>query len=188
MKSKINKIQEIKYDKEFVIKQLYADPKMLKLHEERLKSLLPKDTPEEEIKKRIHIMVVKENSFNIVMEYLSKLYKYDISDEESKNIFKKITNQFKLDAEKDAEKIKNISEKIIIKSLIFEEFAKEKSITVSDQEAKEYLEKYYKETNQPINDLLKSSEKFNEVKEIILEEKITDFLLKSFKFKIELEK
>ncbi|MGL4647701.1 MAG: hypothetical protein ACRCVI_03150 [Mycoplasmoidaceae bacterium] len=187
MQSKIIKKGKPEYNKEFVIKQLFADPNVLEMHKKRLKELLPKDVSDEDIKKRIHAMVVKENAFNTIMEYLSKLYEYEINATELNNIANRIAEQFKLDKKKDEAKIKNIAEKIIIKSLIFKEFAADKKLEVADEEAKEYLEKYYKETNQPINELLNSKDKFKEVKEIILEEKITENLLASFKIKFELD-
>ncbi|MGL5640102.1 MAG: hypothetical protein ACRDCD_00365 [Mycoplasmoidaceae bacterium] len=188
MKSQIKQKNKIDYNKKFIIKELFADSKIIEMHEKRLKSLLTKETTDEEIQKRINALVVKENAFNTIMEYVSSNFTYSIDKEELENVSKRFAKQFNMDDDKDKDRLKVISEKIIIKSLIFKEIAKEQKISVSDNEAKEYLEKYYKETNRPINELLKSEEKFNEIKEIILEEKITDWLLKSFKIEFDLEK
>lgn len=188
MKSKIKNKKELDYNKKFIIKELFADPKIIDMHEKRLKSLLANETSDEEIQKRINALVVKENVFNTIMEYVSSNFTYEIDSEELENVCKRFAKQFNMDLDKEKDRIKIISEKIIIKSLIFKEIAKEQKINVSDNEAKEYLEKYYKETNRPINELLKNEEKFNEIKEVILEEKITEWLLKSFKVEFNLEK
>lgn len=188
MKSKIKQKNKIDYNKKFIIEELFADPKIVDMHEKRLKSLLTNETSNEEIQKRINSLVIKENAFNMIMEYVSNNFTYSIDQDELETVSTRFAKQFSMDLVKDKDRIKVISEKIIIKSLIFKEIAKEQKISVSNDEGKEYLEKYYKETNRPINELLKSEEKFNEIKEIILEEKITEFLLKSFKIEFNLEK
>ena len=65
--------------------------------------------------------------------------------------------------------------------MVFEEIAKDKKIAISDDQTKEYLDNYYKATNNSINDFLQDKEKFEEIKNIILEEKITQWLIDQFK-------
>lgn len=184
-KSKCEKIKDIDYSKSFVISKLFADEQMVKLHQERLMKFLKNPTPEE-LKKHIDAIVIKENAFNLIMEYIVSCFKFDLDALEVEDFKKRFAQQF-ADKKFDDAVLTDISKKLISKGLSFEVIAKDNNIVVSDQEAKDYLENYYKSTNNPINEFLNDPNKFNEIKSVILEEKITQWLLTKFKIDLKLD-
>lgn len=168
-KSKIQKISNIDYAKTFYIEQLFADPKMLEMHASRIKQIYPKAS-DDLIRSQIDQIIIKENTFNLIMQYIVSNFKIQF-DQSEVNAFKtRFAQQFN---ESDQNKITDISEKLITKGLVFEVISAEKNIKVDDAQAKQYLDNYYKATNNSINEFLNNKDKFSEIKEIILEEKIT---------------
>lgn len=175
-KSKITKISNIDYKKTFHIEQLFADPKMLEMHAQRIKQLYPKAT-DDMVRHQIDQIIIKENSFNMIMQYVVSNFKVDIDKEEFEMFKKRFAQQFN---ESDDAKLNDISTKLITKGLVFEVIAKEKNIIIDDAQAKQYLDNFYKATNNSINEYLNNKEKFQEIKDVILEERITQFLIETF--------
>lgn len=175
-KSKITKISNIDYKKTFHIEQLFADPKMLEMHAQRIKQLYPKAT-DDMVRHQIDQIIIKENSFNMIMQYIVSNFKVDIDKEEFEMFKKRFAQQFN---ESDDAKLNDISTKLITKGLVFEVIAKEKNIIIDDAQAKQYLDNFYKATNNSINEYLNNKEKFQEIKDVILEERITQFLIETF--------
>lgn len=176
-KSKITKVSNIDYNKTFHIEQLFADPKMLEMHANRIKQLYPKAS-DEMIRNQIDQIIIKENSFNLIMQYIVSNFKVEFEKTELEEFKKRFAAQFN---ENDPAKLLDIAQKLITKGLVFEVIAKEKNLLVDDLQARQYLDNYYKATNNSINEFLNNKDKFNEIKDIILEEKITQFLIDTFK-------
>ena len=101
MKSKIKQKNKIDYNKKFIIEELFADPKIVDMHEKRLKSLLTNETSNEEIQKRINSLVIKENAFNTIMEYVSNNFTYSIDEDELETVSTRFAKQFNMDLVKD---------------------------------------------------------------------------------------
>lgn len=175
-KSKITKISNIDYKKTFHIEQLFADPKMLEMHAQRIKQLYPKAT-DDMVRHQIDQIIIKENSFNLIMQYIVSNFKVDIDKEEFEMFKKRFAQQFN---ETEDAKLNDIATKLITKGLVFEIIAKEKNIIVDDLQAKQYLDNFYKATNNSINEYLNNKDKFQEIKDVILEERITQFLIETF--------
>lgn len=176
-KSKIQKISNIDYNKTFYIEQLFADPKLLEMHASRIKQLYPKAT-DDSIRHQIDQIIIRENTFNLIMQYIVSNFKVEFDKNEVETFKTRFAQQFN---ETDQNKVTDISEKLITKGLVFEVIANEKNLKVDDLHVRQYLDNYYKATNNSINEFLNNKDKFNEIREIILEEKITQFLIDNFK-------
>lgn len=176
-KSTIKQANKIDYKKVFHIDELFADPNILENHAAKIKQMYPSAT-DEMIRNQIDQIIIKENSFNLIMQHVVEHYKVTFNKDEVEKYKEKFTSMFN---ETDAKKATEIAKKIITKGLVFESIAKDNKIVVSDEETKEYLDNYYKTTNNSINEYLNDKDKFNEIKYIIEEEKITRWLLDKFK-------
>lgn len=169
-KSTATKLSPIDYNKNFIIEQLYADKNAIAEHTKRLKELY-KNADNAFMAHQIDIIIIKENGFNMVMQYLVTLFdfKYDAVEVDlfKKNLKVTFPNM------KD-DQVEELAKKLIQKGLIFNYLSIENNVTLSDEETKNYLEQYYKSTNQSINEYLNDKSKFDEIKNIILEEKITN--------------
>lgn len=176
-KSTVKRLSKIDYKKTFHIEELFADAKMLEMHATKIKQMYPQ-AADEMIRNQIDQIIIKENSFNLIMQYVVENYKISFNKDELAEFKDRIKNNY---PNEDDAKITEIAKKVITKGLVFEEIAKDKKIAISDDQTKEYLDNYYKATNNSINDFLQDKEKFEEIKNIILEEKITQWLIDQFK-------
>ncbi len=141
MKSKIEAKHAIEEGKEFKVHINWNDPTW-ELRRKQLMDSLPDDTKKSEIIERQNIMVIRESCFNVAMEYLSKLFTYKISEseftEQKKIVESQLRPQYELYKQQNPQadekvllaNIEDIAKKSIMRSLIFEEIAKMKNITV----------------------------------------------------------
>ena len=182
-KSKLQKKSEIDYNKQFTIDQLLADPKMLQIHAERLKAVY-KDATDDFIRTQIDQIILKENAFNKIMQYLTSNFSFQIDATELDDFKKRFKAQFN---ETDETKLTELSKKLIMKGLVFEQIIAQNNLWVDDNQVKTYLDNYYKTTNQPINEYLNNKDKFEEIRNIILEEKTTQWLIQRFRVWIDLK-
>lgn len=176
MKSTIKKITTINTDKEEIIKSLRVDHQIVQLHFKRLSELFKNDTPEQ-ISRKLQNIVVRDNLFNAIMEEVVRNFEVTYDDEEIKTVAQRLTSQF---SNKKPEVITEIAKKVITKTLVFEELAKEWNITVSDQEVNDSLEQYYKFSNQSIRPYKEDKNKFEGIRNVMLEEKISNELIRRF--------
>lgn len=183
-KSTCKKISQIDYNKQFTITRLFADPQMIQIHRERLLKILPNPT-ETDLRKHVDSIIVKENVFNAIMEYIVTCFSFQLDKEEVQLFKTRFAQQFPQSFDDNV--LTDIASKLISKGLVFQVLANENGIVVSDDEAKQYLDNYYKATNNSINEFLSNPEKFNEIKSVILEEKITQWLLGKFKVNLDLQ-
>lgn len=182
-KSKLVRIGTIDYSKSFIIEQLFADPKMLEVHAQRLKNIY-KNASDEFMRHQIDNIIIRENAFNLIMQYLVTLYQITFDSTEVSVFVSKLKPQF---PEAKDEMILDLAKKLITKGLVFEDLAQANQISITDDQAKEYLENYYKTTNNSINEFLNNPEKFKEIKGIILEERITQWLIDKFKVSLNIK-
>ncbi len=183
-KSQAVQKEKINYDKAFIIEQLFADPKAIEMHVAKLKEVY-KDASDSFIRTQIDNIIIKENAFNIVMSYLVTCYEFNFDSSELSEIQTRLKTQFPPETTK--EHIEDLSKKLVQKGLIFNSLSSENQIDVSDEDVKKYLDQYYKSTNNSINQYLNDKNKFAEIKSIILEEKITQWIITKFKVSITIQ-
>lgn len=182
-KSKAIKISPINYDKELVISQLKADRTILEQQKKRLENLF-KNSTQEEIKKRLDTIVLRDNLFNAAMEEVVNHYKFEYDGEEVKRVGEQFSKVY---GSRDQKVLDQIAKKIISKTLVFNDLKNDFNIEVSDDEVKNSLQKFYSTTNQSIRSYLDDKSKFENIRSVIIEEKIADALMKKFKHRFDLK-
>lgn len=182
-KSTITKKTDIDYTKSFVIEQLFADPKMIETHVTKLKEVY-KNASDAFIRNQVDNIIIKENAFNQVMTYLVTCFDFKFDDVEVATIQSRIKTQM---THLNDEQTKDLASKLVQKGLVFNVLSQENKIDVSDDDVKQYLDQYYQSTNNSINQYLNDQQKFNEIKNIILEEKITQWVINKFKISLTIQ-
>lgn len=182
-KSTAKLIKPIDYEKQFILDQLFADQKMLETQIGKLRSIYPKAS-NAFIRHQTDLIIIKDNSFNVVMTYLVSLFEFNYDQEEIKKFKERLKTNF---SDFDDAQLTDLVTKLIQKGLIFKYLADEFKIEISEQEVKDYLDRYYQSTNNPINEFLSNKEKFDEIKDVIFEEKITHWIINKFKVALSVE-
>lgn len=201
---------KLNYDEVTVVKQLAVTREALALHHKRLREIFKKDTPEQ-IQRKVMDIVMRDNAFaNIMQNVVEKSFEFNIDEGDIKNMIettKKNIERNRDEAYKKApedekakfdkledhpyfkltdEQRRNYAIGMIKKEIIFKELAKLWDIFVTDEEVKEQLENFYKFSNVSIREYLSNKERFEAVRQMILQEKITKEVLNRFKVKFEL--
>ena len=192
-KSTVNQITPLNYDEVFELNELFADKKIIASHREHLSRIL-KDKSPNEIDKQVSNLIIKDNSFNLIMKNIEKNFEFNLDKDEINAIVLNIKSS-PLNKKNDTnekpisdDKIEMLAKNIIKRDLIFEKLGKLWDIYVTDTEVKNYLNGYYKSTNQPIRELLNNKEKFEKIRLSIFNEKIIRELLLRFKVRLNLKK
>lgn len=183
-KSSLNKLKEIDFEKEIIITEINADKKVVEDHFQRLKTILKDKESDEEIWKRINSIVIRDNIFNATMQRIVEAYEFDIDEKDIAEMAGRMKSYF---GDREPKIINEISEKMIVKELVFEELAKLWNISVTDEEVKNALESYAKFSNQSIDDKLKNKAELDNIKKMIFEEKIANEIVKKIRYKIDLK-
>ena len=144
--------------------------RVLKEIAENTKSNTKNISTDDFIRTQIDQIILKENAFNKIMQYLTSNFSFQIDATELDDFKKRFKAQFN---ETDETKLTELSKKLIMKGLVFEQIIAQNKLGVDDNQVKTYLDNYYKTTNQPINEYLNNKDKFEEIRNIILEEKTT---------------
>jgi hypothetical protein len=121
MKSTIKKISPINTEKEELIKFLRIDRHIMEMHLKRLSELFKNDTSEQ-IGQKLQNILIRDNLFNAIMNEVARNFEVTYDQEELKQLAERLKEQFK-DRKDDV--INEIAKKVITKSLIFDELAKE---------------------------------------------------------------
>ncbi len=183
--STIKKIKDLDYNQKFEIKKLFANPDTLEAQRSQMKSINPKATPDE-VEKRVFNLVVRDNIFNAIMNYIVTCYEFNIDKSEIEKYSERVKTIYK---NAPAEKINEITEITLKKTLVFSELAKLWDIRTTDEETKNSLQNYYKMTNNPIRDILENKNQFEGYKQMIQDQKITAEIIMRFRnVKIDLPK
>mgnify|MGYP002475848924 CR=1 FL=1 len=183
--STIKKIKDLDYNQKFEIKKLFANPDTLEAQRNQMKSINPKATPDE-VEKRVFNLVVRDNVFNAIMNYIVTYYEFSIDKSEIEKYSERVKTIYK---NAPAEKINEITEITLKKTLVFSELAKLWDIRTTDEETKNSLQNYYKMTNNPIRDILENKNQFEGYRQMIQDQKITAEIIMRFRnVKIDLPK
>ena len=185
--STIKKIKEPDFSNEITITKLSASKEMIDWHFNKMKDTFGEKLTNEDIWKRIHSLVLRDNIFNESMKIIVPCYEIKIDPEQLKQIAEIVKKNNK-DLEKAPQPyIDMVAQRMIEKQMVFACLAKEWKIEVKDEEAKTMLENYYKQTNQPIRDMLNNPKAMQGIKNTMLEQKIADEVCKKLKYKIDWE-
>lgn len=183
--STIKKIKEPDFSKEVTIDRLIADKQAVDFHFGRMKKEFGDKLSDQEIHKRIHNMVVRDNIFNAAMHIIVPCYEIKIDSHDLQNVIDSFIKNDPRLAKAPYEYVKTMATRLMEKEMLFSVLAKEWNITVDDNEVRDSLDNYYKETNHPIRDILNSPERMEGVKKSILEQKIANAICAKLKFKMD---
>jgi hypothetical protein len=121
LKSTIKKIKEIDLNQKILLTQLRTNKELIQQHQQRLKSIYNSDT-QEQLNQRLTNIVIRDNLFNEAMLIVVPCFEVKLDEEEVKITAERLKTQF---AQATPEVIKSIAGNVIIKTLIFQELAKE---------------------------------------------------------------
>ena len=177
LKSTAKRTKELEYNKEFVVKQLNANPNVVKQQEEQLKKMNPNATAEV-IQRQVMNLVVRENVFNNVMQGIVEHYDFNLDKDEVTKFEEKMKSIYK-DAKPEV--LTKLTENMLKKTLVYEDLSSLWDIRTNDDETRQWLQNYYKATNNPIRDIMNDKEKFDNFRQMIQDEKVTNEILMRFR-------
>lgn len=183
MKSTIKQIKDIDTTKELEITRLFADKNAVENHRQRLQNIFKNET-QEQINVKINNLIARDNAFNTSMNEIAKCFEVNVDQGEWDQAYNNLKSRYPSHQD---DFLRNLSKHSIIKSLIFQQLATMWDIKVTDDEARESLENFYKMSNEPIRDYLENKEKFQGVKDMLLHEKIVNVILTKFKIKFNIQ-
>lgn len=192
LKSKIKKNSEIDYNQEFEITQLHADKGFIEYQKSKFKEIMP-NASDTEIEKQIANLVARNNSVDLIIDGIYKYFDIIIDDDDVKAFADRIKNNVLNDKQgnisndtmkkmvTDDKTLQNIAVSTLKRNLLFNELATLWDIRITDEDVKKSLDNYYQKTNMPIRDILNDKNKFESVRQIMLNERISIELLRRFK-------
>ena len=199
LKSTIKKISEIDYSQEFELNRLQADKNFVEFQRKKIKEFMPNETAEN-IDKQIANIVARNNSVDMIVKGIYKHFDINIDNDDIKyfadriksNVLndksENISNETMKKMVSDDKTLQNIATTSLKRNLLFNESAKIWDIRITDDDVKKSLDNYYQKTNLPIRDILNDKNKFDSVRQIMLNERIAIELLHRFKVNINLPK
>ena len=199
LKSTIKKISEIDYSQEFELNRLQADKNFVEFQRKKIKEFMPNETAEN-IDKQIANIVARNNSVDLIVKGIYKHFDINIDNDDIKyfadriksNVLndksENISNETMKKMVSDDKTLQNIATTSLKRNLLFNELAKIWDIRITDEDVKKSLDNYYQKTNLPIRDILNDKNKFDSVRQIMLNERIAIELLHRFKVNFNLPK
>lgn len=185
--SSIKKIKEPDFSKEVVIDRLVADRQAVEFHFNRMKTEFGDKLSDQEIQRRIHNMVVRDNIFNAAMHIIVPCYEIKIDEKDIDNIANAMTKGNPRLANAPFDYVKNMARRMMEKEILFAVLAKEWNITVDDTELRNALDQYYKETNHPIREILNDPKRMESIRKTILDQKIANAICSKVKYRMDNE-
>lgn len=169
--------QEFNYDEKFTVTKLTANKDTVDKQREQLQKMNSKLTPEQ-IERQITNIVVRENVFNAIMAHIVSYYEFNLDSAEIEKFAQRFQNVYK-NANPDV--AKKIAENMLKKAIIYKDLASLWDIRTTEEETKTFLQNYYKQTNNPIRDILNNKDQFDNFSQMIQDEKITNQILQRFR-------
>ncbi|MBQ0045376.1 MAG: hypothetical protein KBS35_00600 [Mycoplasma sp.] len=185
--STIKKIKDPDFSKEVTIDRLVADKQAVDFHFNRMKKEFGDKLSDEDIRKRIHNMVVRDNIFNAAMHIIVPCYEIKIDPKDLQNIIDSFIKGDPRLGKAPYEYVKTMATRLMEKEMLFAVLAKEWNISVDDKELRDALDAYYKETNHPIRDILNDNKRMEAIRKTILDQKIANTICSKLKFKMDNE-
>jgi hypothetical protein len=121
LKSTIKQLTPVNTEKEIVITTLRADRKMVEMHVKRLTELFKNET-QQQINMKLQNIIARENVFNAIMEETARNFETTFDEGELNTLKERLKTQF---SQQNEHNIIEIAKKVIIKTLIFRELAKQ---------------------------------------------------------------
>ena len=186
MESKIIKKLSINFDKEILVDQVLIDKEIVNMHQKRLTELY-KDLPEQEKIAKMDValrdVILKDNFFNKIMEFIVPYYEFEIDEDEVKAQAEGLKKNF---PERDQTVINQIAERSIQKSLIFKDLEKQFKLTLTPEQVDENLKLSASQIGENFEDIKKDENRYNILKNLLQEEYIIAFLLNKFPLRVNL--
>lgn len=132
----------------------------------------------EELNREILELVKRDSYYNALMDEVASAYEFELDEEE---VQERINSISQSNPNVPEENIRGMVEIPIYKKLIYEDLAKDWEVNITDEVVKDTLERFYKETGQPIREYLMNKNKFEGVRETLVEQLITGRLMNAFK-------
>lgn len=183
--SSIKKIKEPDFSKEVVIDRLIADKQAVDFHFNRMKKEFGDKLSDQEIQKRIHSMVVRDNIFNAAMHIIVPCYEIKISSKDLQNVIDSFIKGDPRLGKAPYDYVKTMATRLMEKEMLFAVLAKEWKISVDDKELRDSLDNYYKETNHPIRDILNNPQRMEAIRKSILDQKIANAICGKLKYRMD---
>ncbi len=192
LKSTIKRNSELNYSQEFEISQLHADKSYVDFQRKKLKEIMP-NASEADIDKRIANIIARNNSVDLIIDGIYKHFDINIDNDDVKAFADRIKNNVLNDKNgnlsndtmkkmvQDDKTLQNIATSTLKRNLLFNELAALWDIRITDDDVKKSLDNYYQKTNTPIRDILNDKNKFESVRQIMLNERISIEILNRFK-------
>ena len=186
MKSKIIKKLSINFEKEMVVDQVFIDKDEIQFHQKRLIELF-KDLPKEEQNRKINdelkIIILKNNFFNKIMEFITPYYEFDLDADEVNKAKEQVKQNYP--SRKD-DVIEMMAERVIEKQLIYDDLQNQFHIKLTQDQIDKMLEGVAKQANDTVENIKKDEPKYIALVSILQTEYTTSFLLNRFPLRVNL--
>ncbi|MCQ3908013.1 MAG: phage tail assembly chaperone [Mycoplasmoidaceae bacterium] len=123
--STIKKVKEPDFSKEVTIDRLVADKQAVDFHFNRMKKEFGDKMSDQEIQKRIHNMVVRDNIFNAAMHIIVPCYEIKIDPTDLKNVTDSFVKADPRLSKAPQEYVKAMATRLMEKEMLFSVLAKE---------------------------------------------------------------
>ena len=145
-------------------------------------------------------VIARNNSVDLIVAGIYKHFDINIDNDDVKAFAERIKNNVLNDKNgnlsndtmkkmvEDDKTLQNIATSTLKRNLLFNELAALWDIRITDDDVKKSLDNYYQKTNSPIRDILNDKNKFESVRQIMLNERISIELLNRFKVKFNFPK
>lgn len=183
MKSTIKQIKDIETNKELEITKLFADKNAIENHRQRLQNIFKNET-QEQINIKINNLIARDNAFNASMNEIVKCFEVNVDQGEWDQTYNNLKSR---NPTLNDDFLRNLAKHSIIKNLIFQHLSNLWNIKITDDEARQSLETFYRTSNESIREYLENKEKFQGVKDMLLHEKIVNEILSKFKIKFNIQ-
>ncbi|MBR4485757.1 hypothetical protein IKS57_00015, partial [bacterium] len=174
------------FDKEILVDQVLIDKEIVNMHQKRLTELY-KDLPEQEKIAKMDValrdVILKDNFFNKIMEFIVPYYEFEIDPKEVKTQAESLKKNF---PERDQDVLNQIAERSIQKRLIFNDLEKQFKLTLTPEEIDKNLTYSADQLGQNLEEIKKDQARYDVLKELLQEEYIIAFLLNKFPLRVNL--
>ncbi len=186
MESKIIKKLSVNFDKEIIVERVLIDKEIVQMHQNRLTELY-KDLPENEkiskIDQSLRDIILKDNFFNKIMEFIVPYYEFDISKKDLDENIKTLKQNF---PQRKDDILNQIAERSIQKALIFKDLQKQFNLTLTEKQIEENLSQSASNIGENFEKIKADKERYDSLASLLQDEYIISFLLSKFPLRVNL--
>ena len=186
MKSKIIKKLSINFEKEMVVDQVFIDKDEIQFHQKRLTELfksLPKQEQDRKINDELKVIILKNNFFNKIMEFITPYYEFDLDADEVAHAKEQVKQSYP--SRKD-DVIEMMAERAIEKQLIYDDLQNQFHIKLTQEQIDKMLDGVAKQANDTVENIKKDEPKYIALVSILQTEYTTNYLLNRFPLRVNL--